>query len=671
MKWFEKSYRRHLLDMHIEDWNDEFLADFSAEGYFEKLKRAKIQSPMIYFHSHVGHCHWPTKTGHMHKAFVGREDMIKRLVELCHSEGMDVIGYYSPIFNNIAHDEHPQWRMVNQQHKSNREMGESRYGLCCPNNQEYRGFVIEQIKEMAEYFSFEGMFYDMPFYPQYCYCDSCKARWAAECGGEIPDGHSHARWKLFEEKRKQWIGEFARLLTDETKKLVPGVTVEQNYANAALGHSHLAIGEEVNAACDYVGGDLYDGFLIQSFACKFYHSVTNNQPFEFMTGRCEPSLKNHTITKTKDKLELAIMLTCAHHGANLLIDAVDPTGTMNSSVYDLFGELYEKESDYEMYLTGELVQNIGIYYSLSSKTNMQGQNCTNYSGSKNSMKTMIRNNIPVGIVTIENRDCLVNYPFVILSNPNNLPDETVKALIKYVEQGGVLYFSNADETVLLGELIGGTCVGYTESDRTYVGAVQSFLENFKGYDEKYPLPFDYKLPIVEGVLPDYVVAKVVLPYTLPGNGRFASIHSNPPGIKTDIPAVVIKSYGKGTVIWSAAPIENESSYDYQTILANLVRHYISDRISVLSDAPEMVEIIRFDDEKRRFIQINTIVLHDGDIAFTQPEFSVTVKTDKPVYSIQLLPDMKEIPFEKLKNGVQFTVKALRIFDMYQLIWQEE
>jgi len=125
MKWFEKSYRRHLLDMHIDDWDPVFLSEFSPEDYVANIKKANIQSPMIYFQSHVGHCYWPTKTGHMHGALKGREDLVKRLVDLCHKEGMDVIGYYSPIFDSLTHDRHPAWRMRRLDGTSEREAGDS------------------------------------------------------------------------------------------------------------------------------------------------------------------------------------------------------------------------------------------------------------------------------------------------------------------------------------------------------------------------------------------------------------------------------------------------------------------------------------------------------------------------------------------------------------------
>lgn len=84
MPWYSNFYRRHLIDMHIEDWDDSFLSKFSPDEYYENLKIARVQVPMIYLQSHVGHCYWPTKTGHMHSAFKGREDMMKKLFDLYH-----------------------------------------------------------------------------------------------------------------------------------------------------------------------------------------------------------------------------------------------------------------------------------------------------------------------------------------------------------------------------------------------------------------------------------------------------------------------------------------------------------------------------------------------------------------------------------------------------------
>ena len=49
--WFEHSYRRHLCDMHIEDWDEKFLSEFDPAVYFQNLKRAHVDAAMIYMQS--------------------------------------------------------------------------------------------------------------------------------------------------------------------------------------------------------------------------------------------------------------------------------------------------------------------------------------------------------------------------------------------------------------------------------------------------------------------------------------------------------------------------------------------------------------------------------------------------------------------------------------------
>ena len=98
--WYKNCYRRHLLDMHLDDWDPDFLSKFSPEEYVENLKKAKIQNAMLYYQSHVGLCYWPTKSGEMHKGLIGREDIVKRLTDLCHENNIKVVGYYSLNYNN-------------------------------------------------------------------------------------------------------------------------------------------------------------------------------------------------------------------------------------------------------------------------------------------------------------------------------------------------------------------------------------------------------------------------------------------------------------------------------------------------------------------------------------------------------------------------------------------
>ena len=54
--WYQKNYRRNLVDMHIEDWDESFLSEFDPEEYVRMLKRANVTCAMVYANSHVGLC---------------------------------------------------------------------------------------------------------------------------------------------------------------------------------------------------------------------------------------------------------------------------------------------------------------------------------------------------------------------------------------------------------------------------------------------------------------------------------------------------------------------------------------------------------------------------------------------------------------------------------------
>ena len=45
--WIEGNYRRNLMDMHIDDWNEEFLSKIDVDEYVDALKDAGIQAAMV------------------------------------------------------------------------------------------------------------------------------------------------------------------------------------------------------------------------------------------------------------------------------------------------------------------------------------------------------------------------------------------------------------------------------------------------------------------------------------------------------------------------------------------------------------------------------------------------------------------------------------------------
>ncbi len=670
--WYSNSFRRHLCDMHIDDWDESFLSEFSVDDYIDNLKLAKIQSAMLYTMSHVGHCYYPSKIGHVHGALVGKEDTIKKLVDLCHENDIYVTGYYSLIYNSYEHDKHPEWRLVEPDGKSRREKDQAsceegfsnaaktRYGLCCPNNTEYREFVFNQLDEILEYFDLDGMFFDMPFWPHFCYCEHCQKRWADEVGGVLPtvEDMSDPIWQKHVEKRRQWMGEFVRSVTDKTKSVNGDLSVEYNFAYGVAARDQTpCCSYEVNNACDYAGGDLYGGFVQHSFTCKFYRNITNNQPFEYMFGRCTPSLSMHTVTKSPDQIDLSVALTAAHHGATFAIDAINLDGSMDKRFYERMGKSFEKQIPYEKYFKGDMVEDIGVYYSINSIFGSHGNEFNNKTCAVNSVKTMIENHIPVGVTgcfsELEGHKAIIA-PYLTYADENDN-----ERIISYVKNGGTLYFSGAENIPLFNELVGGEISRYTEHGVVYASPKSNV--DFGWFNEKYPLPFNANAPIVENLNNADVLATITYPATKQFDIKYASIHSNPPYVKTDIPAIIKKTYGKGTVIWSALPLENSDNYEYEQILLSLLD---IKNPSFMCDAEDTTEIIEF--KNKNEIYISAVELVDKYNIRHTNAFELKVKCDSVPKEIECIGTGKKVDFDYRDGYAVFTVEKFKIFVMYKI-----
>lgn len=656
--FYSNLYRRHLLDMHIDHWDESFLSEFSPETYVENLKKARVNYAMVYLQSHAGLCYWPTESGIVHRAFRNDPHKMRRLVALCHENGIKVCGYYSLIYNTAEHDRHPDWRMVVENGRSRRDAGmhddslafastkTARYGLCCPNNPDYQSFVFRQIGEMLAYFPVDAMFFDMPFWPHTCHCGHCRAAF----GGPVPTD----RGRSVTEFKSRSMGEFVQAVTDCVKRICPGMPVYHNYASAVAVSAFSGCNEEVLAACDYACGDLYGDLYNHSLACKIYKNATPNPPFEQMLSRCKPALRMHTLTKSQDELCTAVASTMAHHGATLIIDAIDPVGTMDSRVYELMGKVFDFQIPYEPYFKGEMVEEVGLYYSLRSRGLPKEPGVL--SGCIGASKTLIRHHIPFGVTgTFAPLD---GYRAIIAPGLTEMDDGDAGRLEAFVEQGGTLYISGCGNAKLVERLTGNRYMETKESTCAYCAPTPGNEALFGGFNAKYPLPFERSAPLV-ALGGAKVLATLTFPYTGPEDIGFASIHSDPPGVATEYPAVTVNGYGKGRVIWSALPFEDMPWPEYGQILLNLLELPTP---FFTTDAPPHVELTAFRSDEG--ILLHAVALDENIVAGDVAPFTVSLAGEAK--EVTLLPEGTAVPFRVENGRTVFAARTLHIFDTYRI-----
>ena len=694
-KWYQRSYRRNLVDMHIDDWDDSFLSKLDPKTYVEMLKTADVQSAMVYANSHIGYCYWPTKNGQMHRGLRGR-DFLGEIIELCHKEGIDVVVYYTLVFDNWAYDHDPSWRIVYDGGIGSRDTPVlGRYGVVCPNNAGYRAWTEAQLADFCTRYEFEGIYLDMTFWPGVCYCAACRQRYASEVGGEMPMtiNWQDAQWVAFQKKREEWLVEFAAFATGIARKHRPGIAVQHNCSTLTapwLFAATLGLRDHN----DFIGGDLYGGFGEQSFICKLYHSISLNQPFEYQTSRCYPSLRDHTTVKSKEMLAVHTYLTMAHGGAFFFIDAIDPVGTLNPRVYETMGEIFGKSKHYEPYLGGELCQDVAVYFSLDSKmdfadngkyANTVSTTIPHLDAALGAARTLRENHIPFGVISRNNLKDATAHQVIVLPNVLMISEEEAGALRSFVERGGALYASGNTDLTYLSDVFGVSTEGEATETVTYITPTSRGRDLLAGVDAKWPLsifapsatpggsifeplPASGRQVKARATNENEVMATLTLPYTDPADSRkIASIHSNPPGIATDYASVMYRSFGRGRVIWVAAPLEAAAQQPHKEVFANMIRTLASAPFSFEADAPPAVEVTVIHQPDRKRYLVN--VVNEQELLPPVPVFNIPIRVRMGDKRATLLPAESPLPFAVKGDYVEVLVPRLDIFQMLLLEYE--
>ncbi|MGL4736044.1 MAG: alpha-L-fucosidase, partial [Cellulosilyticaceae bacterium] len=257
--WYKKDYRRVFMDMHLNDSNEEeYLSKLDVASFVDTLSGAHVNNVVVKAKSHVGLHYWPSQYGKMHAGLKRRNlDYVGEMIKACRAADISVTVYFSQVYDNYAYDEHPTWRLVSGNGVTSREHG-GRYGHVCPNNMEYRAYGKEILEELLDLYDFDGMFLDMPFWPDVCYCASCRERFIKETGHDIPRGAGldNEIWVDFLKRRQEWLEEYVSFNSQVIKAKKLHVSIEHNFAAVGVGWAPGDT-EKILDACDYAGGDYY------------------------------------------------------------------------------------------------------------------------------------------------------------------------------------------------------------------------------------------------------------------------------------------------------------------------------------------------------------------------------------------------------------------------------
>lgn len=675
--WIEGNYRRNLLDMHIDDWSEEFLSKLNCDEYVEALKAAGVQAAMVKAKSHTGLNYFPGQIGRMHKGLKGH-DFLAEMIEKCHAAGIAVQVYFTQVFDNWAYDNHPEWRCIGPDGKTFREYRNGnnfktgRYGIVCPNNQGYRQYVRENLQELNRNYQFEGMFLDMTFWPDICFCPSCRERYLAETGRELPRtvDWKDPDFKEYAYSREQWMADYARFATSAVKEINPAVTIEHQFSMITSPWIN-ASSELLMEAVDYAGGDYYGGFLQQTFINKYYKNVSPRLPFIYHTSRCDPELMFHTTTKTKEELLLHVITALVHNGAFLLVDAINPDGTIVPEIYHgLIKDIYDITRPYENYVSGNIKHNATVWFASHAKYDPDE---TGVSMEEKSFNRKIYMEAPVSATAVL-RENNISYDVIgskniadeaadvlILSHVANIRETEMDDIEAYIKKGKNLFISGPIGNKRLEKLLGVKSVGKTEHTFTYMSPTEAGEVFFEGFSRKVPLTItsaQYRIEI-EDDTDCTVLATLTLPYTLTGTEQFSAIHSNPPGIYTDKPCAIRKKIGNSVIIWTAAPIEMSQPYGSRQVFCRMVKSLCA-LMKFTSNAPKFVEVINWEKSGKDYFA----VINQQEESPIAPVYDLFVEVKGEGLKGRMLPDNEELKTEASEGFTKIYLPRLDVFQIF-------
>lgn len=700
-RWPDQVYRRVLVDIHIPDWHPELLSRFDPAEYVRTVAEAGFQSLMQYAISCAGLCLWRTKIGEMHNAMKGR-DFFGEVIEACKRHKIHPTCYFHVVWDNLAYEKHPDWRV--RPGGGDQRILEGRFGYACMNSP-YRDYVFALLRELVANYEFEAIFNDMIFWPGPCYCTHCTTRFWREHKAEPPRivDWNDPVWRAFHKARQRWLFEFAKTFTDTVKSVRP-IPVTHTFSL----YSGWWYGQplEVAEASDYSSmGDWPPDPTTRSMACKGFLSLSRSRPFEFITARCR-NVAHHVTQKPLEEMRIHCSMPMIHSSAYMLIDGINPDGTLSAKAYEFLKKVNEQQAPYEPFLGGEPMADVAVYFDKDSVYNPEesgthirelraASRFPHQEGFLGTGRILREAHVPFGVVTSATLHQLKKYRAVIAPHVLEMTAEQAAQFRSFVEQGGVLYashptsldrFDKRGPHYLLEDVFGVRYKGQLGSTMTYLTPRDAGVEHAIWPQDH--LSFRGPMAQVQTLPGTEVLATVTLPFVPPEQGktigsRFASIITDPPASRPGAdPGIVVNSFGRGKAVWVAAAIESMGlSFPYpdptrpfeqvnlQLVVA-LLKRVLRGPFFFELDAHPSVEMTLFHQpEKRRLLA----GLLNSPLQMPPTPVEATVRVQVPegrrALAVTRVPDRKAIPFEKVGPYVQFRIEPFNVLAMVLVEYQ--
>jgi hypothetical protein len=627
--WFRTVKRTYLLDFQMPDSADQMplgqprnLRDIDPERIVHQLHEHGVQAVYVHAKDNQGNCYYDTQLGHKHTG-IGDRDLMREFSAACRSVGMKSLYYVqlsrerranedrlyaarnfdgSPV---IGADPTPQMPSL-----------EERPVACL--NGPFREYQLAIIRELSTNYDFDGFWLDAFGWwgrTNPCYCDFCKAKYRTDVGASLPapDDKESAGWKRYLTWRRRLNHLIMHELEDAARSANPHLSLTHN----GSGTQTWADWEHCDRD-DYVTHEYHyqEGLGNLSLLCNKQRALHPDTPFEieiwrFFTRGGGNMFRGYQVRPpAMHQTEMATVL--AHGGFPQYYDQINPDGSLDRRSLAVMKEAFDFVQEREPWLDADdrRVPYCGLVWSKATDGYAQpAHGRAHMAALEGAYYALMEAHLPMEVLA--DRQVAAgdfrSHKAVVLPNAECLSSAEVAALEAYVRGGGGLVATHrtslCDERGApraafgLGELFG---LEYLEPATYLYSFVQAEVEHpvNDGLELNWPRTL-WRLP----------QAKVRLRQDAAGAGSkeapealawivnpMRGFHmGHPPAERTPHPSIVVRCYGKGRVVYFAAPIDQAyAEYghpDHARWLVNAVRWAAGEAPAVEVEAPSTVEAV--------------------------------------------------------------------------------
>ena len=420
------NFRQVHLDFHTSPFIADIGTQFDKKEWQETLQNAYVNSITCFSCCHHGWSYHETNVGkrHPHLNF----NLLRAQMDACHEIGIKVPIYLTGGVNNVASEEHPEWREISRDGQyagwPTNPLTPGFHKMCF--NTPYLDYLCDLLREAATMFpDADGFFIDIINQGQCC-CPKCMR-------DMLKNGFDPANESDRKTFAHQVLMNYYRRTVEAVRCLNPAMPVFHNSGNVVKGDREiLPYFSHLELESLPTGGWGYDHYPMSAA-----YSRKLDMEFLGMTGKFHTTWGEFGGFKHANALRYECAAMLAQGSKCSIGDQLHPCGKLDKSTYAIIGKAYQEVAAKESWCDhAESKARIAILGE-EAITRCKGK----YPGDIGASRLLLEIHQPFDYVDTE----MSFDPYKILILPDTVrPDEALTArLNEFLRRGGKLVLSAA------------------------------------------------------------------------------------------------------------------------------------------------------------------------------------------------------------------------------------